>query len=159
VRTTVSVPKKLRAGAAARSRSSASAASHAKRTLQGVLLPLRLRRARHSGTSLRAPNTTIIIVAEIPPKIALRPSNVRAAASTLRQRGSSSPCGSVVRTPPRAGKVPRDALRRRGIDRSAILYERPRGGHEDCICIFLYDLTRVLLLFSGFPGPIFNPTY
>jgi hypothetical protein len=131
VHTTVSVRKKV--GTAARSHSSAWAAS-AKRKLQR-LPPLRLRRANPSGTGLTIPNTTTtIIIAEIPHKNALHPSNVRAAAGTLRRRGRS-PFGSVVRTPPRAGQVPRDVLRHRGVDSPAILYGRARGFHEDYLSI------------------------
>ena len=145
------VGKQLRAGEMARSHFSAWAAALAR--LHHLRLHMRPRRAHLSGKSLTTPNNITIVVG-VPPKIALRPSNVRAAANTLRPRGRS-PCGSVVRTPPRVGQVPRDVLRRRGVDRPAILYERARGFHEDFICLFLYDFTRVLLLFSGFPGPIF----
>lgn len=147
--TTVSVRRKMEA--TARSRSSAWAAALAKRTLQR-LPPLR-HRANPSGTGLIVPNTTTtIIIVETPHKNALRPSNVRAAAraaDTLRRRGRS-PCGSVVRTPPRASQVPRDVLRHRGVDGSAILYGGARGSHED-YCLFLSGLTRVSFrCFRGF---------
>jgi hypothetical protein len=143
---------KLRAGATARSRSSAWAASAvAKRTLQrGLLLPLRRpHSARPSGTGLTAPNIATTIVAETLRKIALRPFNVRVA-NTPRRRGSRSPCGSVVHTPPIAGQVPRDALRRRGVDKPAIIYERPCGFHEPrgCICLFLTSLFLGLYFFK-----------
>ena len=147
-------------GAAARSRSSVAAL--AKRTLQR--LPSLRRRANPSGTGLIVPNTTtIIIIVEILHKNALRPSNVRAAARAadmLRRRGRS-PCGSVVRTPPRASQVPRDVLRhQRGVDSSAILWASELVDHMRIICLFLSGLTRVLLLlFSGFPVLFFNPNY
>jgi hypothetical protein len=149
VHTTVSVRKKVRVGAAARSPSSAWAAARAKRTLQH-LPPLRPRRASPNGTGLTVPNTNTTFIAEIPHKNALRPSNVRAAASTLRRRGKS-PCGRVVRTPPRArGQVPRDALRHRGVDSPAILNGRARGFHEDLfVCSFLV-LREFSFCFRGF---------
>jgi hypothetical protein len=97
--------------------------------------PLHPRRANPSGTGLTVPNTTTTIIAEIPHKNALRPSNVRVAADLPRRRGTRSPCGRIVRTPPRAGQVPRDALRHRGVDSPAILYGRARGFHEDYLSI------------------------
>ncbi len=154
---------KLRAVAAVRSRSSAWAAlamASAMQALQRLLLPLRGRRrprsARPSGTGLTAPNITII-VAEIGPssslrKIALRPFNVRAAADTPRR----SPCGSVVRTPPRAGQVPRDDLRRHGVDRPVIIYGRARGFHEDCtVLVCSFPILRECSLFFRVTRPIF----
>ncbi|KAN0128548.1 hypothetical protein V8E53_013593 [Lactarius tabidus] len=87
------------------------------------------------GGGLTVPNTTTTIIVEIPHKNALRPSNVRAAADLPRRRGTRSPCGRIVRTPPRAGQVPRDALRHRGVDSPAILYGRARGFHEDYLSI------------------------
>lgn len=153
MRTTVSGHMKLRAGAAARSRSSAWVASATASAMRTIQRP-RPRSAHPSGTGLTAPNITTTIAAGIGPssslhKTALHPFNVRAAADTPRE----SPCGSVVRTPPKAGQVPRDDLRRHGVDRPAIVYERARGFHEDCICLFLPDLTRVLPFFSGLPSP------
>jgi hypothetical protein len=134
VHTIVSVRKKVRVGAAVRSHSSAWAAARAKRTLQR-LPPLRPRRANPNGTGLTVPNTTTTNIAEIPHKNALRPSNVRVAADLQRRRGTRSPCGRIVRTPPRAGQVPRDVLRHRGVDSPAILYGRARVFHEDYLSI------------------------
>lgn len=162
MRTTVSVRTKLRAGAAARSRSSAWAAS-ATAASAALLHP---RRARPCGTGLTTPNA---IAAEIGPssnprKIALRPLSVRAAAAaaedTPRRRGSRNPCGSVVRTPPKAGPVlPRDDLRRLGVDKPVIIYERACGFHEvllrECSLLFrgsLFFSTVIRFIDSLFPS-------
>jgi len=123
---------KLGAVAAARSRSSALAAS-----ATGNALPLRPRPRPHSAhpidRSLTAPNiitTTTTTAAEIGlNKTALRPYVVRVAvtkvaADTPRRHGVRSPSGSIVRTPPRAGQVPRDDLRRRGGDKPSLWHHQ-----------------------------------
>ena len=151
---------KLRAGGTARSRSSAWVVASAKRTLQrGLLLALRRRphSARPSGTGLTAPDIATTIAAELLHKTALRPFNVRVA-NTPRRRGSRSPCGSVVRTPPRAGQVPRDALRRRGDDKPAIIYERACGLHEARGLYLSVPFRSYVPFLGGYPA-LFNSTY